>query len=197
MGFTKSELYEGLKVGMAVVLGSIVLLGALIILSPLVWGVKFGSLDSGSMGPTIPQGSLIIILPTEPAKIVAGDVISYRPPGSSTVVTHRVASTVGEGERLSFRTQGDANENTDGYLVPADRLVGRVWRQAPHLGSVADVMRGPAGFIGLILVPAVGLLLLELRRLKSKQPIASTTSNTEPIREHATAPIADGGVEPR
>ncbi len=197
MGLTKSELHEGLKLGMAVVLGSVVVLGVLFILSPFIWGVRFVTLDSGSMGPTIPQGSLVIITPTEPADIHVGDVISYRPPGSATVVTHRVASIVGEGERLSFRTRGDANENVDGYLVPADRLVGRVWKQAPLLGAAANAMRGPAGFIGLILVPAAGLFVLELRRMKIKQRTVSTIPINTAVGEQVAATIADGHAEPR
>ncbi|MEW6473982.1 MAG: signal peptidase I [Actinomycetota bacterium] len=65
---------------------------------------------SGSMRPTMPEGSVAIVIPVPPAEIRPGDVITYNiPVGDRRVVTHRVVEIVEGGDHPVVRTQGDAN----------------------------------------------------------------------------------------
>ncbi|MBC8091842.1 MAG: signal peptidase I, partial [Pseudonocardia sp.] len=75
---------------------------------------------SGSMEPTLPVGSVVVVRPRPPAEIGTGDVITFlaRDPGSDAtrVVTHRVVEVLPGPE---FRTRGDANPDPDPGLVAA------------------------------------------------------------------------------
>src|SRR3546814_8282824 len=46
---------------------------------------------TGSMSPAIPPGSIVLVKPTDPSTIEAGEVITYQAePGKAAYVTHRV-----------------------------------------------------------------------------------------------------------
>jgi signal peptidase len=121
----------------------------------LHWDVQV--VMSGSMEPAMPVGSVVLVRPVGPEAVAVGDIITFRQQGSAGFVTHRVVEVVNE-ESLSFRTRGDANEEPDTSLVPADALRGRVWVTIPYLGYVAQHARQPWGFLLLVGVPG-GLII--------------------------------------
>jgi signal peptidase I len=98
----------------AAALTALATLGALMLV-PTILGYQRYVIEGGSMGGALPRGSIAYeeVVPT-PA-IHTGDVITYRPPGETTLRTHRVTWTgrsTSTGERL-FRTKGDANQTSD------------------------------------------------------------------------------------
>lgn len=97
-------------------------------------------ITSGSMGPTISPGD-VVLLSEPPADEVleTGAVITYRDPGrSGGLITHRIDGVREDG---MYRTRGDANERPDSTPVAHADVVG----------------------VGRLLVPVVGLPVQWLR----------------------------------
>lgn len=117
---------------------------------------------SDSMSPAIKAGSVVFVDATSPAEIEVGDVITYETGGAaSNRVTHRVIEIQESGERR-FRTKGDANEDPDPDSVSPAQVVGIVAFHVPLIGYLIDFAGSSLGLIAFVVIPAVGLVLLEL-----------------------------------
>ena len=114
----------------------------------LLAGIKSFVVLTGSMEPALPAGSVVFIRPSDNYR--TGDVISFKN-SSGMTVTHRiVASSNGY-----IRTAGDANNTPDSeLLVPAD-ILGKAGFSLPLFGRLAIFTKSPAGFIGMLVVPAL------------------------------------------
>jgi signal peptidase len=113
--------------------------------------------QTGSMEPTIPIGSLVV---TRPASSYAvGDVVTYRL--GKNYVTHRVVEIVNG----AYRTKGDANNSPDGNLVLPSTIVGKLFVSLPHVGRFINFVKTPLGFSLLIVVPALWVVLQEIRTI--------------------------------
>lgn len=97
-------------------------------------------ITSGSMGPTISAGDLILIVdPPRDDVLDPGTVITFPDPVlPEALVTHRIDGVREDG---LYSTRGDANESPDPEPVDPDEVVG----------------------VGRLLVPLIGLPLLWLR----------------------------------
>lgn len=138
------------------------LLTALWALPKLLGWVSLAVL-SGSMEPTIPVGSQIVVERLEgaddAARIVVGDVITYLPqPGQSTLVTHRVVEVHRQADGVTaFTTKGDANDAADPQRVLAEQIRGKYLYHIPWMGRFTTALDG--GTRGtLITVAAVALI---------------------------------------
>ncbi|OYD66701.1 signal peptidase I [Rhodococcus sp. OK302] len=131
---------------------------AVMVLIPRLTGSTAYTVLTGSMEPTMPPGTLIVVKPTPNEDLTVGDVITFQPvSGEPAVVTHRIEAifyTV-EGER-SIRTRGDANNVADATLLVPEQIRGRVIYAVPYLGQVNSVINGQSRSI-LITVVASGL----------------------------------------
>lgn len=121
-----------------------VLLACVVI--PRVAGATPYAVQTGSMRPTLPPGTLVVVRPVPPQDVGVGSVITYQlESGRPQVTTHRVVE-IGinnvSGER-TFRTRGDANEAVDPEAVRAVQVRGEVWYAVPFVGRVNDVVTGP------------------------------------------------------
>ncbi|RWX73865.1 MAG: hypothetical protein Metus_0644 [Candidatus Methanosuratincola subterraneus] len=115
------------------------------------------AVQSGSMEPNIPTGSLIFIQATDPSEIVAGpppigDTVIYIQQGTQVIdyflfasynplpISHRAIDKVEVDGTYYFLTKGDANyypdQNPSNPLswVPEDRIIGKVVYSIPYLG---------------------------------------------------------------
>ena len=118
---------------------------------------------SGSMAPTYPVGSLLVVGQIDASEVEPGMAVAFIDPLSpDRIVTHRVIGPA-PGETLQFRTQGDANAMPDAAPVPARLIRGRVLWSIPGLGDVLPWLQWPRGFLVLVLVPGALLLLSELQ----------------------------------
>ena len=133
-------------------------------LSTYLLGLNFVIVLSGSMTPAMPVGSIIIVKPVEPDKVSVGDVITFWLPSDPEVlVTHRVTEFARlEDGSQAFKTKGDANEEADSYLVPAENVWGQALAAIPEIGNARDILRTPMGYFGLILIPGILLVGYEL-----------------------------------
>jgi signal peptidase len=123
---------------------------------------------SGSMAPAIGVADTVIVNDVPPAAIHEGDVITFRRGEMAEIqrgqagvnlITHRVVGIVRTDDDLAFKTKGDANEEADRQLVPADALIGRVMFTIPYIGHVIVLAGTELGFIALVAIP-LGLLVL-------------------------------------
>lgn len=125
-------------------------------------GYEMLSVQSDSMRPVINTGDAVLAdrgqhLPRP------GDIVSYvSPKDTAIILTHRVVSF--DGKRGTFVAQGD-NTSTPDPAAPIRNIVGTVHYSVPLAGAVLDFFRHPAGLILAVYVPAVGIIIGEIRRL--------------------------------
>jgi signal peptidase len=120
--------------GLALVLAWFVMLsvGATLLVAlivPRVAGATPYVIETGSMSPSMPPGTLVVVKPVPVAELAPGDVITYQiSSGDPTVVTHRIMEQgVDMTGQPRWRTQGDANEVADeGWVLPV-QVQGERW----------------------------------------------------------------------
>lgn len=135
-------------------------------------GWKLEVIRSESMEPTVPQGSLAVVLPLAASQIEADDVIAFRDPSDHRRrLLHRVVQILDRresGTGVFFKTQGDANKAPDPLYVSSDDVFGRMRWHVPKLGTILWNLRPPFGFAALVALPAA---LLAAGRLLWKRPM--------------------------
>lgn len=132
---------------------------ALTIVIPRLTGSTPYTVLTGSMRPTYPPGTLIVVKPHDPATLQAGDAITFqKESGNPEVVTHRIIMTRqnSQGER-SYVTQGDANPSPDQNPVVPEQVRGKVWYSVPFVGYVNSFITGQQR--ALMIAVVVGGLL--------------------------------------
>ncbi len=153
------------------IISTLVLVAAVALLATVLIGIAtrgyasfFGyscfRVATGSMEPTLPVGTLLIVKRTAPEKIAEGEIITFLSPDPSIpgkTVTHRVAGIAddGAGGRM-FETRGDANPSSDRYFVSGDAVIGRVVRDTsgmPGLTSFVNFASSPRGFLVVTVLP--------------------------------------------
>ena len=184
--------YLGVGVS-AGLLAFVLLIAALAIVVPAISGSTPMTILTGSMTPTYPAGTLVIIKPVNPDTLVIGDPITYQiESGKPAVVTHRIIAitSVSDGTR-TFTTQGDANNTADPKPVLGAQVRGKVWYSIPYLGWVNSVVNGQsrAWLIPLIAIALFGYAgyqaasgiagAIRKRRAAKTSPSGEETPNTD------------------
>ena len=160
----------------------LVLLTVVLVVLPAVFASSLAVVYSGSMAPEMPRGALAWMEPVDPPTIEVGDIIAFNPPRDPDVtVSHRVIEVI-KGETLAFSTNGDANEDPDWDVIPADNVVAKVSFNLPNMGSlllrVGQYTKGRIGFALFIAVPTVLLIgsatrdmnfMLNPRKIRARQ----------------------------
>lgn len=153
------------------------LAAALALLLPLtaflvsVWllGWQLQHVESGSMSPTYPVGSLLVTAQLDPTEITVGMPIVFTDPREAgRLVTHRVVG-VTPGAEPAFVTRGDANVTNDPAPVPTRLVRGRVLWSVSYLGAALDWLQWPRSFVLLVVAPAVALACIELRTRRTRR----------------------------
>jgi signal peptidase len=149
-----------------VLLALVILAAVFFFLAPHFPGMNFFTIYGGSMMPTIPTGSVVVVKSVEASTIKVGDIITFRTgTEADKVVTHRVVEVSNGSGALSFRTTGDSNAKPDGNVVLAENVVGKVWFHVPFLGYLSSFVTTKLGFILLIVVPGIFIISLEVRNI--------------------------------
>ena len=126
-------------------------------LSPLI-------VYSGSMEPTIPTGSVLLVKPTNPENLYVGDVITVNRPEGLGIVTHRIQSMQLVDGRYVFQTKGDANGFPDPELFTLEHQAGRVVGHVSYLGYAIVYASSPLIRTFLIAVLVYAVLASSKRR---------------------------------
>lgn len=120
--------------------------------------------QSGSMEPAIPTGSVIFTLQSDLYQ--PGDIITFFVNGDpKTVVTHRLNFKIFQEEHTKYLTSGDANEDFDRWELRHEHIVGKVIAIIPYAGYAIEFAKTPKGFIALVVVPATIVIYEELKSL--------------------------------
>ena len=117
---------------------------------------------SGSMEPSYPVRSLVLVRPVQASSVVERDVVAVRLPSGARVL-HRVidVSTAAGGHRAVV-LKGDANAEPDTEPVVLDERAYRAVACVPFVGTVATWLRTPVfGFFAALVL--LGPLALRRR----------------------------------
>jgi len=125
-------------------------------------------IGGGSMSPTIPLGSAVVVAAVAPTELTAGDVVSLRIADQNATFTHRIVTVVDRADGVWIRTQGDANPEPDPTLVPASAVIGRVQLALPLMGYLIILLGQPIGV--LFAIGLAGTLLAIAWLLESLEP---------------------------
>lgn len=127
------------------VLGVIAALALGTLVVPHAFGWSGYVVTSPSMEPAIGPGSVVVVAPTDPARLAEGDVVTFRN-ANGALTTHRINAVRDAGTPgLGFVTKGDANEDVDPVEVEPGQVVGQVRLDVPLLGWVVTGVSTPIG----------------------------------------------------
>ena len=134
----------------------------------MLFGYGFMAVQTGSMTPEYPKGSVIIIKETDPAKLNPGDVITFYTTDPSlirnnvNIVTHRILESVNDGDgTYSFTTKGDANTEEDFCPAESEKIIGKVIVRSSLMEKLVNLRQNPMTFFLLIVLPICGLIAFE------------------------------------
>lgn len=89
------------------------------------WRPRLLFVASGSMEPTLASGSLALIVRTRSYQ--EGDVVTYAvTDDTGALVTHRISEVISHSGALTYRTKGDANQQSDSGQVLESQVLGEV-----------------------------------------------------------------------
>lgn len=130
--------------------GAVGLLLVAVVLVPRSTGATSYVIESGSMRPTLPPGTLVVVRPAQAADLTIGDVITFER-GSGEIVTHRIVKEKSDTSGTPrWRTQGDANDSADASWVHPDQVLGKRWYTLPFVGNVVGLLDGPVRSLLLV-----------------------------------------------
>jgi signal peptidase len=134
-------------------------------------GRQLQLVQSGSMEPTYPVGSMLVVKSVTPSEIDVGTPLTFEDPrAAGQLVTHRVIEVIRRDDGIFFRTRGDANGKPDPSPVPARLVRGSVEWHVPELGRALESVRWPRGFLALVVVPGLILTAHEVQLRRRRQP---------------------------
>ena len=177
------------RVASWVVVAGVTALVLVAVVVPRLAGATPYTVLTGSMTPTYPPGTLVVVRPVAIDDVRAGDVVTFQlRSGDPAVATHRVVRVgwTADGERL-LTTQGDANATPDAVPVREVQLRGEVWYAVPWVGRL-NVLLSPGQHQLLVRLAAGGLFLyagLLLVRGWRSRPLVEPAG--EPQAEPSTA----------
>lgn len=146
---------------------------------PIEGNYRFKVLNAGSMEPTLPRGTLIMVKPHDVYE--RGSIITFQngtlTDGSPVYVTHRmVDSRVTEGA-YEYYTKGDANIFADIEPVEESQILGEVIFHVPYVEKAGAFVKSPGGFFLLIIIPLIGILYEEWRRKARAKELSDKSQN--------------------
>lgn len=113
---------------------------------------------SGSMEPTIHTGDVVVDRQIAPLDARVGDIVTFtNPENPGMLLTHRVRDIRLVDGAVQFETRGDANNNSEIWVVPKEGTIGVVKHRLHRLGYALVWARGRQGQLLLVVVPALAL----------------------------------------
>jgi signal peptidase len=132
-------------------------------------GMRFQPLESGSMEPRYPMGSLAVVAPIDAAEVEPGMTIVFTDPlDPSRLIAHRAVKQL-PGDPPAWQTKGDANAEVDILPVHAGTVRGRIAWSIAGLGTLVTAVRGGPAVALLVGVPLALLVATELLDLRRRR----------------------------
>lgn len=138
---------------------------------------------TGSMGPKISKGSVVINQWLDQKNLKVGDIITYQHPSDKKIIyiTHRIVEIDKTGLLWRFETKGDANPAADFGLVTQASIEGKAIITIPFIGYLIEFFKTPVGFILVIALPLLIFIVRQIRdvlRLWPKRVIPRKSRKT-------------------
>ena len=133
---------------------------------PQIFGFSGFRVLTGSMEPTIPTDSFVLVHRVDASKIRVDDVISFFSKDEAlrgAVNTHRVVGISGTDGQIVFETKGDANMIADKVPVQASDLIGKVVLVSFGLGKLIRLISNPLVFAAVIAIPLLIVMFANIR----------------------------------
>lgn len=166
MRFYRLEKNKYVKIWIGAILKSLLISLMIVVVLMLISGYQFMIVTSGSMEPTMPVGSLVIVTPCDYEDLKEGDIVTMRL-GSGMNLTHRVVGKgvlsekgeltyVKEGhpdyENALWCTKGDNSDTHDG---PINGEVVGVVKDSSIFEFTGDLVRYIKGNVIVVIIFAV------------------------------------------
>lgn len=141
---------------LAIDICAVLALLTLLLVAPGLFGIHPLIVQSRSMEPVYPAGSLLYVrdTSTDGSDLAEGEPVTFFLPDLETLVTHRIVSV--DRKQQVIHTKGDANELADEIATPFSSVTGLPLFCIPYLGYVAECLSGTFGkfciFLMVILV---------------------------------------------
>jgi signal peptidase I len=154
----------------------------LIVFSLPASGWKALSVQTGSMTPAIPAGSLVFVHSVPTTSLNVGDVITYKSKESAgQTITHRITHIQTENRAIpEITVKGDANKQAD-QPFPATQVVGNVTAAVPYAGKALDFVKSPLGLVLLVYVPALLIFIYEIQLLVKRLAKYEASRQAQPV----------------
>jgi len=128
------------------------------------FGWSVDTVFSGSMEPQLKVGGVVVTRPVAAEEIKVGDIITFHPSMNEQLTSHRVIA-VDDGSSSHFLTKGDANEDADPFVVPAQNVVGKVCFHIPYFGYATQFIKTPLGLLLTLCLPGLIIIIMEMRNI--------------------------------
>lgn len=134
------------------------------------------TVHTGSMDPSLPAGSMVLVCPVDSSDVRTGDVVLLVRDDQKLPVLHRVTSTETTDGRVVVTTKGDANkaEDAGSYLLTDKAMVHRL--HVPAVGRVTAWLTTASGWIIGAVIPSTvisGLILCQIWSKPASTPLAA------------------------
>ncbi len=150
---------------------------------PSFMGVSIFRVASGSMTPTLPVGTLILVKETPADRIQEGDVITFYssdPSLNRMIVTHRVVAVDNSSAPIRFVTRGDANLVDDEYSTTGKDIIGVMFFSSLFIGSIVKIVSSPLVFFLFLVIPLFLFLILNvLKTVRMASTLAEQIDGSE------------------
>jgi len=136
-------------------------------------GWKYFVMESNSMAPIIPEGSLVVV--KQKTEYEVGEVISFyaKVRGEEKIVAHRIVEIGGN----TYVTQGDQNAAWDAVPVEPRLVIGKVEKVVFGWGRVITMMREWWGKWLLVALPVALVIINEALKIKNELTNDATDGN--------------------
>jgi signal peptidase len=167
---------RGLIVPVAALAVALLLPLAILLGTAFLFGWRFQPIETNSMAPGFPAGSLAIVQPVDAADVEPGMVVVFLDPQDvGRLIAHRVVKQL-IGDPPAFRTKGDANPAADPFPVAAAAVRGKVAWAIAGLGTFVTSVRGVPAVLLLVVLPLVILVVTEVRDRRRRPAIPSAAT---------------------
>lgn len=120
-------------------------------------GFKILNILTGSMTPTMPVNTVVVVKKIPISQVELGDVITFKMGDSN--VTHRVVEINNSNRNTVLYTQGDAAQNQGSReTVTEDNFVGVVVFHIPYLGVLLNLIKDNIIIITVCIVLALFII---------------------------------------
>ena len=131
------------------------------------YGITTYVVATKSMEPTINVSDAIVVKRGNDG-LEIGDIITFSsadPYNFGLVITHRIMKIYEKDGLVFYKTKGDNNNNYDNYLVPKNRVYGKVVFKIPYIGILQNFISTTFGFILVVILPALYIIVYYVLKL--------------------------------